>query len=74
MNGPGDKLRNFMNKFIKSKNSGNVTGGRDTNKALEKLRKKGLDDPIVANKILYESETPTVEALNQQMTQRTKDK
>ena len=72
MNGPGDKLRAFMSKFIKPK--GHVVGGRDTNKALKKLKKQGLDDPIVANEILYNTKTPTVEELNQQMTQRTKDK
>jgi len=65
MNGPGDKLRAFMSKFIKPK--GNLVGGRDTNKALKKLKKQGLDDPKVANEILYNKKTPHVEELNQQM-------
>lgn len=65
MNGPGDKLRAFMSKFIKPK--GHVVGGRDTNKALKKLKKQGLDDPKIANEILYNKKTPHVEELNQQM-------
>ena len=73
MNGPGDKLRAFMSKVIKPK-GGHVVEGRDTNKALKKLKKKGLDNPVIANEILYNSTTPTAEELNQQMTQRTKDK
>ena len=65
MNGLGDKLRVFMSKFIKPK--GNLVGGRDTNKALKKLKKQGLDDPKIANEILYNKKTPHVEELNQQM-------
>jgi len=68
MTGPGDKLKAFMQKLIKP--NGNVVGGRDTKKALKKLKKKGLDDPSVANELLYNKKTPTNEELNQQMTQR----
>ena len=70
MAGPGDKIKAFMQRLIKP--NGNVVGGRDTNKALKKLKKKNLDDPIVANEILYNKKTPTNEELNQQMTQRNK--
>ena len=66
MNGPGDKLRAFMNKFIKPK-GGHVVEGRDTDKALKKLKKQGLEDPKIANEILYNKKTPDVEELNQQM-------
>lgn len=71
MKGPGDKLRNFMSKLIKPKHPGQVTG-RDTKRALRRLKKKGLDDPAVANEILYNTATPSFEELNQQMTQRKK--
>lgn len=70
MKGPGDKIKAFMQKLIKP--NGNVVGGRDTNKALKNLKKKGLDDPSVANELLYNKKTPTNEELNQQMTQRNK--
>lgn len=68
MAGPGDKIKAFMQRLIKP--NGNVVGGRDTNKALKKLKKINLDDPSVANELLYNKKTPTNEELNQQMTQR----
>ncbi len=68
MAGPGDKIKAFMQRLIKP--NGNVVGGRDTNKALKKLKKINLDDPSVANELLYNKKTPTTEELNEQMTQR----
>ena len=72
MNGPGDKLKAFMSKFIKPKSTqaydyvqGAVSGegelyqGRNTKRAMKNLKKQGLTgDPYADEVKMYGTQNP----------------
>lgn len=76
MNGPGDKLKAFMSKFIKPKptsGEGELYQGRNTKRAMKNLKKQGLTgDPYADEVKIYGTQNPPLNPIISHEKQRRK--